>query len=449
MQKIRSLAKASLLFLLLLPPSTQAADFNVAQSGRHLLLNGRPFFWLADTSWLLAQVPSRDDLELYLRTRKKQGFSVIQFTSVMAEERVWGTTRANAFGDKPFVNDDSLSPAVTPGQDPNDPAQYDYWDHLDHVIDRVHGHGLQAAIVVMFVGWQGEGYKYLKKDNALQFGRFLGERYRSKPQIIWLLGGDNTPDNPDKKEVWNLMAKGITEGVAGKEDYAQTMMTYHINGGSSSSQIWHNAPWLDFNMAQTWSAYTDIYQAVHKDYLKSPPKPCGLGEGAYEDGPQYPTKPINDLVIRKQAYWSYFAGGYHTYGNGNVWHFDTVKNELTQHWKEALTSPGAEDLLTLRNFLEAVHWANFVPDQRLLGNAQGSGVHFNCAQRSAQGDEFIFYLTGAGPIQLALGLPPGAPRAAEWVNPSTGEKKAVEEFPRDSRVSLPSGWSDALLWIKK
>jgi hypothetical protein len=50
----------------------------------------------------------------------------------------------------------------------------------------VHAHGFRAAVVAMFVGWRGDGYKQLKKDNALQYGRLLGERYRSKPQIIWI-----------------------------------------------------------------------------------------------------------------------------------------------------------------------------------------------------------------------------------------------------------------------
>jgi len=124
------------------------------------------------------------------------------------------------------------------------------------------------------------------------------------------------------------VAKGLAEGLTGKEDYSRVLMTYHINGGASSADHWHDSAWLDFNMAQTWDAYQNIYPALLRDFERRPAKPCGLGEGAYEDGPQYPTKPINALVIRRQACWSWFAGGYHTYGNGNVWHFDTCKPEL-------------------------------------------------------------------------------------------------------------------------
>ncbi len=439
-----------LLITLLLNWRGQGAEFNVDPSGHHLLLKGKPFFWLADTVWLLAQMPSREELELYLTAREKQGFTVIQLAAVMSEERVWGSTRTNIFGQKPFLNDDPATPAVTPGNDPRDPAQYDYWDHLDYVLERVHAHGFRAAVVAMFVGWRGDGYKHLKKDNALQYGRFLGARYRSKPQIIWILGGDNTPDTQEKKEVWNLVAKGITEGMCGKGDYTQTFMTYHINGGASSSQIWHEAPWLDFNMAQTWSEYKDIYGRLQKDYRMTPPKPCGLGEGAYEDGPQYPTKPINDLVIRKQAYWSYFAGGYHTYGNGNVWHFNSFKGESTQPWKEALYSPGARNLITLRKFFEQVDWSRFIPDQRLLAGFEGNGIDRNCAMRTPQNDAFIFYLTSTNQITLSLGLPIGSSSLSGiWMNPSTGEELQAGKLAQQSKVILPSGWKDGLLYLKK
>ncbi|MHC1766429.1 MAG: DUF4038 domain-containing protein [Verrucomicrobiia bacterium] len=432
------------------PCLAQKTEFSVATSGRHLLLNDRPFFWLGDTVWLLAQMPDRGELEVYLAARAKQGFTVIQLTAVMAEERVWGTKRANAFGDKPFINDNPGRPAVTPGHDWNDPAQYDYWDHFDHVLRRIHAHGMRAAVVTMFVGWGSEGYKFLRPDNALDYGRFLGKRYGADPQIIWILGGDNTPDTPDKRSVWNLVAKGITEGATGTEDYARTLMTYHINGGKSSSEFWHDAPWLDFNMAQTWSEYKSIYAMVQRDYVKTPVKPCGLGEGAYEDGPQYPTKPIDALVIRKQAYWSYFAGGYHTYGNGNVWHFDSLKAELTQPWREALASAGALDMITLRKFMDEVEWWRFVPDQALLGGAVGES-DANCAMRTQERDAFVFYLTRPGEIRLALGSLANSGRlAGTWINPATGDRQQVTDLSAEKPVvSMPPTWKDALLWIKR
>src|SRR5688572_20818343 len=101
-----------LIFALIAANRLCAAELGVADSKRYLTLNGKPFFWLGDTVWLLAQLPSREDLELYLRTRVEQGFTVIQLTAVMGEERVWGTTRATSRGHVPFADHD-LSRPVT------------------------------------------------------------------------------------------------------------------------------------------------------------------------------------------------------------------------------------------------------------------------------------------------------------------------------------------------
>ena len=76
----------------------------VSQNGRHLVdREGRPFFWLGDTAWLLFQMTVREDADLYLKTRASQGFTVIQAAVVMGEERVGGTLRPNVYGDLAFV----------------------------------------------------------------------------------------------------------------------------------------------------------------------------------------------------------------------------------------------------------------------------------------------------------------------------------------------------------
>jgi len=64
----------------------------VSPDGRYLVdRDGQPFFWLGDTAWLLPQKARREDVALYLETRARQGFSVIQVAVVMAEERVTGS----------------------------------------------------------------------------------------------------------------------------------------------------------------------------------------------------------------------------------------------------------------------------------------------------------------------------------------------------------------------
>ncbi|HXI18416.1 MAG TPA: DUF4038 domain-containing protein, partial [Chloroflexota bacterium] len=50
---------------------------NVSANRRYLEHDGKPFFYLADTSWKLLTAPNEDEVDLYLRTRKGQGFTVV------------------------------------------------------------------------------------------------------------------------------------------------------------------------------------------------------------------------------------------------------------------------------------------------------------------------------------------------------------------------------------
>jgi hypothetical protein len=418
----------------------------VDPTGRYLIDEaGKPFLWLGDTAWLLFQMPGREDLDLYLRTRARQGFTVIQAAIVMGEERVAGTTRPNAHGDTAFVEHDPGRPRLTAGQDHRNADEYDYWDHADHVIDSAAAHGLVLGLLPLFVGHRGDGYQYLKLSNAEAYGRFLGERYRAKPNIVWILGGDNVPDSDEKLALWNRLAKGLTEAVAGAEDYGKTLMTYHSPGGTSSSAWFRASPWLDFYMVQTWSDHQAIPSRLAADYALIPPRPTGLGEGAYEDGPQYGFR-VDALSIRAQACRSYFSGGYHTYGNTNVWNFGSYQPEGTQDWKAALDSPGATHLSALRRILEAAAWWRFVPDASVFAKeAEGA-----LAMRSTRGDAVIAYLAGGSTVTVRLDriTSPGNIRAA-WIDPRTGERTEAGLLANreTSSFSVPAGREDAILLL--
>ncbi len=424
----------------------------VSDGGRYLVQpDGKPFFWLGDTAWLLSQMTTREDADLYLRTRAQQGFTVIQAAIVMGEERVGGTLRPNVYGAPAFSHDDPSSPLITPGNDPAQAQQYDYWDHVDYIIERAAAHGLTLGLLPLFVGWRGDGYKYLTPERAYGYGLFLGQRYRDQPHILWILGGDNTPDTEAKQKVWHELARGIAVGVAGTEDYSRTLMTYHINGGNSSSQWFHQAPWLDFNMIQVWGDEKGIYPKIMQDYQLTPVKPTGLGEGSYEDGPQYPTRPIDACKIRKQAYWSYLAGGYHTSGNTNTWNFSSYKDEGTQDWKTALQSPGAAHLSVLAKFFASLAWWKLIPDPALFAEGSGRGETLNAAMRSAAGDRLLVYLSAPVTFSLHLDALSAAPMArAVWIDPRTGTRSLGEKFPATGvrSFSTPPDWPDALLLIE-
>jgi hypothetical protein len=196
-------------------------------------------------------------------------------------------------------------------------------------------------------------------------------------------------------------------------------------------------------MIQTWSDYKSIPTRIAADYKLTPPKPTGLGEGAYENGNQYKFT-VNALAIRQQAYWSYLSGGYHTYGNTDVWNFGSYKGEAFQDWKIALHAPGATHLGVLRKILESLPWWKLVPDPSIL--AGGTTAVAAC---SASGDMILVYLSSPTDVFVRRDKIP-RPVQATWIDPRTGDRTPAGTSPDQeaSSFSLPSGWEDALLLLQ-
>ncbi|WP_340113401.1 apiosidase-like domain-containing protein [Maribellus mangrovi] len=437
------------LFLLIVVNSTNA-QLSVSENGRYLARHdGTPFLWLGDTGWGLFQKLSHKDIDFYFKTRAEQGFSVVH-AAVVHKNPFIVPELENIYGDKAFADETLMLPAVTDGKDNNDQADYDYWDHVDYVVDKADKYGLYLVFVPLFNMAEGDGYNLINVENAYGYGKFLGKRYKDKTNIIWCMGGDVLAENDQSKTIWNLLAKGITESIAGKEDYSKTLMTYHVRGGHSSSDYFGNAPWIDFHMIQTWDSYTTIYDMVAKDYNNKLVKPVLHGEGAYEDGPEYPTKPITSHKIRKQAYWATFAGGMHTYGNTNIWSFGSNLKYVKQDWKEAIYSDGAKSMSVYHQIFQSLNWWDFSPDQSIIAEGTGTGDSLNVAMNSVKTNQILVYLSEPSEVSLDLNKLSGSTKLpGEWINPKTGERKSAGKFSKnkDVKVKTPLGWEDALLLI--
>ncbi len=104
--------------------------------------DGKPFFWMGDTGWLLFVKCKREDATLYLDTRRKQGFNVVQ--AMLLHD--FNNTK-NAYGDWALENFDVSKPAITKGNSFSDSLQYDYWDHVDYVVDEAAKRGIYMALV--------------------------------------------------------------------------------------------------------------------------------------------------------------------------------------------------------------------------------------------------------------------------------------------------------------
>lgn len=397
-----------------------SVDFNhgplkVSSNGRFLVQSdGQPFFYLGDTAWELFHRLTREEAERYLENRRQKRFTVIQAV-VLAE--LDGLETPNAYGERPLAGNNPATPNEA------------YFRHVDWIVNKAAEKGLYIGMLptwgnkVVKGSWEKSAPVIFTPGNARAYGRFVGARYKDAPNLIWILGGDRDPNGVEA--VWRAMASGIREGDGGRH-----LMTFHPNGGNSSSAVLHGEAWLDFNMIQTGHAAKDLpnYEDVARDYARRPVKPVIDGEARYEDHPVnwQPDRLgwFDDYDARQAAYWAVFAGALgHTYGCHPVWQMMGPGRQpigyARHNWTEVLDLPGADQMQHLRALLESRPFLSRVPDQSLLASGARTGIDHEQATRG-DGYAFIYVPTGR-PVRVRLDRIAASQLRSSWFDPRTGE----------------------------
>ncbi|MGD9328856.1 MAG: glycoside hydrolase family 140 protein [Cyclobacteriaceae bacterium] len=342
----------------------------VSDNGRYLVNNeGKPFFYMGDTAWELFHRLSREEADRYLVDRAEKGFTVIQ---AVVLSQVGGLDVPNAEGHIPLKDNDPAKP------------NEDYFKLVDYIVGKAESLGL---VIGMLPTW-GSYWSSLSPenviftpDNAYEFGKFLGKRYRDA-SLIWILGGDHNIHTEEEREIIDSMAKGLREGDSGNH-----LITFHPRGPGLSSDYFHMTEWLDFNMYQSSHAGHDHDNGLYaeNDYALDPPKPTLDGEPRYENiqvgfyfqGFNRQDR-FDDYDVRQAAYWSILAGACgHTYGHSSVWQmYDEGRDPIIAAvipWHAALDHPGAFQMKHVRTLFEVRSFSKLIPNQSIIKNGPMSG----------------------------------------------------------------------------
>jgi hypothetical protein len=405
--------------------------------------SGNPFFWLGDTGWLLFTRLTREEAQSYLEDRAAKGFNVIQVMVLHTLDAV------NVYGDSALVERNVADPLVTEGNLFSDPLQYDYWDHVDYVLDLAAEKGLYMGLVCVW----GDNVRSggVSREEARTYAAWLADRYGGRDNVIWINGGD-TPGN-DSTATWNIIGNTLWEH---DPDH---LITFHPRGRLQSSMWFHEEPWLSFNMFQSGHRRydqddtelnygEDNWRYARDDYSRTPVKPTLDGEPSYEGIPQGlhdPSEPYwtaND--VRRYAYWSVFAGcaGF-TYGHNAIMQFHKPGNPdpdygVNVYWYDALQAPGGGQMQHLKKLMLSRPYFDRVPDTTLVGSTQGARYDYQAATR---GKDYAFIYTWNGrEIEVNMGRIEGNSIRASWFDPRTSEFREIGDFENSGqRVFDPPG----------
>jgi hypothetical protein len=381
--------------------------------------DGSPFFWMADTAWELFHRTTKEEAIYYLETRAKQGFNVVQ---AVALAELDGLNTPNSNGDKPFH-------ALDPFQ-----FNEDYWKYVDEIIDLAGEKGIHIALLPtwgdkLYKNSWGSGPEIFNETNAYEFGRWIGKRYADRKNLVWVLGGDRNPRQGSKDvEIWNFMAKGITE--ARREDNP-ILMSFHPqpNRPAGSSTWFHQEEWLDFNMHQTGHCPNQpTYRIIAHDYHLHPIKPTLDGEPLYEEHPNcFNAKELgysNPDDIRRIMYWNVFAGAAgQTYGCHAVWQMYTLDrdpiNGPLKPWQISLDLPMANQMKHLKQLILSEAYFSRIPDYNIVLEQQQDDENFVIATRDESWSYVMVYFPTGKSVTLNLSDLSGDLKAL-WFDPRTG-----------------------------
>ncbi|MBD3376811.1 DUF4038 domain-containing protein [candidate division KSB1 bacterium] len=389
----------------------------ISDNHRYLQVeDGTPFFYLGDTAWMLFHRLNRQEAEKYLQNRAEKGFTVIQAV-VLAEHD--GISGPNAYGELALKD-----------KDPTQPNE-DYFNHVDDIVDMADRFGLYIGMLPCWGKYWSENnpeQTIFTPENALIYGRFLGERYKDKP-VIWILGGDHNIHTETERQTIIAMAQGLREGDGGNH-----LMTFHPRGPGFSSDYFHEADWLDFNMVQSSHGAHDHDNGlfIEHDYALKPFKPTLDGEPRYENipvgfyfsGNDWKDK-FTDYDCRQAAYWAILAGACgHTFGNNSVWQMvDTnVRGVLDGRipWHIAIDHPGADQMTLLKHLFTVRPFHRLMPCQSMILSGPNSGGGKIRAALAADSSYAIIYSPRGAAFTIDKSFIKAKKRKEIWFDPRYG-----------------------------
>ncbi|MGK7395121.1 MAG: glycoside hydrolase family 140 protein [Candidatus Cyclobacteriaceae bacterium M3_2C_046] len=408
-------------------PNQQRTDHKLKIGPQQRFLyyqDGKPFFYLGDTAWELFHKLDRDEADYYLEDRAEKGFTVIQAV-ILAQ--LGGLSRPNPYDQLPLID-----------QDPDQPNDK-YFDQVDYIVKKAASLGL---VIGMLPTW-GSYWKVnpdndnliFDTENARSFGQYLGKRYKDQP-VIWILGGDAFPGNDQEIAIIEAMANGLKEG-----DQGNHLITFHPRGPGRSSDYFHQADWLDFNMYQSSHAAEDFDNGLfaQHDYVLTPVKPTIDGEPRYEQimvGFYYrgnnQLNRFQAFDARTAAYWSLLGGAFgHTYGNNNIWQMwkpedDPVIGANTP-WYEALDHPGAFDMMLIRRLFESRPFELLRPTQKMIVDGPDQSPDKIRAALAEDGSFAFVYSPRGKPFTLDMDVFSGNQLIERWYDPRYGTSYFIHQ----------------------
>ena len=399
-------------------------------TNKPVYVNGEDAFDLA------VQLSSSSDVDTYLSDRASRGFNLLWVAMVDNAYHDFVGNQNNALGQNPWGGNADFT-----NEDP------DYWAHVDYIIQRAAAYGITILAGPMFAGSyrgcaESGGYcpdiKSASDAVMTDYGVFLGNRYKSYPNIIWLIGGDANISREGSAlyNKLNDLALGIKS--ADSNHLMAVEAGNDTTGGEPSWRYFGGASWLDLNsiymtcscrdfgthMGQVLSQSSSGYSEGHA--------PVFVMEDWYEG--EHSSTPLG---LRQEAYQAILNGAYigGLFGNNAIFTFSSpCCDTMGQTWQSELNSPGSLGREYLGRLMRSrEHW-KMVPDlnHAVVTEGYGTGSTLTTTSRTSDGQTIIAYIPNGNLTTLTvdMGKITSVSRQAKswWFNPRDGTTMLIGTY---------------------
>jgi len=414
-------------------------------------ITNKPVYLVGEDTWLLFTGLSNAQAQLYLADRAARGYNFVW--CAVADNISQPNAPQNYYGNVPFDGADFTNFDAT------------YWAHVDYIVQLAASYGITLGISPAFVGvLAADGYldSYLSSSNATMtaYGTFLGNRYKSANNIVWVLGGDSAYTDSGVYSKLNYLLNGILAADPNHLTTLEACPQFECGVGSTSSQD----DWTSANVGTTpgtinvnwqYNQYQSVQQYAAANYARAGAWPQLLGEAWYEG-----EHSMTELQVRQEGYWGVLSGstlGY-VFGNNPIWCADSPQAidacNTGIAWQTQLGSPGSLAQEYLGWLMNSREFWLMLPDasNSYLTSGYGSGTSISVLGRTPDGQTMIAYIPNGNATTVTINMAgitdSGSQAKAWWYNPQTGAAMLIGVYANSgSKAFTPPDSNDWVLVI--
>jgi hypothetical protein len=271
------------------------------------------------------------------------------------------------------------------------------------------------------------------------YGAWVATRYKDTPNIVWMLGGDNSLYGETE---FSAAEQAMIDGMLSVAGQQSTFFSNEWQSESIGTDHLAFGRYINLNGCYSWTGHTA--SICRRGYAHTPATPAFLQEGPFdEEGPDGNSfNPSAAQPIRRHSWWAWLSAiaGY-TFGNGYVW-------PMNSGWAEHVDTEQTRHHAVLNRFVRSIDWWTLVPDgMGGIGTLVTAGAgtidttSYVAAAANPAGTLLVAYVGPghSGDVTIDMSKMRGS-ITGRWFDPTSGGYQGIGTLPNSgTRSFAPPG----------